>query len=182
VRITLPVMPVRLPRELRGQRNGELPRRLLVPCGIGSFVMVPTAARACRALVAAAAEAGFVVRATGTYRSLAQQETLFRSRYTRTPLPGRPSKTWNGERWWQLPKTAAAARPGTSNHGLGLAVDFGEERDGDPQPESVSPAFVRWLVRNAHRFGFSAELQSEPWHWRYVAGDNVPDAVAAFPV
>ena len=174
----------RLPAELRGVRNGELPPRLLVPCGIDGFRMSPTAARACRALVTAARDAGFDVRATGTYRSRAQQEALFLSRYTTTSLPGRPSKVWRGVRYWQLPKTAVAAVPGTSNHGLGLAVDFAEERDNDRQVESVSPAFVKWLDGNANRFGFFREFSSgaEPWHWRYVAGDKVPPDVAAFPV
>lgn len=181
--MTYPTGRFRTPAELRGIANGKLPARLLVPCGIGSFRMSPTAARACRALVHAAREAGFDVKATGTYRSLAQQEALFRSRYTTMPLPGRPWKVWQGKTWWQLPRTAQAARPGTSNHGLGLAVDFAEERDGDPQPESVSPAFVKWLDENANRFGFFREFSSgaEPWHWRYVAGDDVPPAVAQFP-
>jgi LAS superfamily LD-carboxypeptidase LdcB len=181
--VTYPTGRFRTPAELRGIANGKLPKRLLVPCGIGSFVMSPTAARACRALVHAARGAGFDVRATGTYRSLAQQEALFRSRYTTTFLPGRPRKVWQGKTWWQLPRTAMAARPGTSNHGLGLAVDFAEERDGDPQVESVSPAFVKWLDGNANRFGFFREFSSgaEPWHWRYVAGDDIPPAVLSFP-
>jgi hypothetical protein len=176
----LPVEKMNLPAELKGHKNGELPASLLVPCGIGNFKMTPRAAAAMRALVAAATAAGFQVRATGTYRDYDGQERLFRSRYTREYLPGRPSKLWNGETWHQLPGTSMAAVPSTSNHGLGVAIDFAEERDGDPQVESVSTAFVTWLVGNAHRFGFSAEAQSEPWHWRYVAGDKVPAEVAAF--
>jgi peptidoglycan hydrolase-like protein with peptidoglycan-binding domain len=39
---------------------------------------------------------------------------------------------------------------------------------------------VNWLIGNAHRFGISAELQSEPWHWRYVAGDRIPQATLDF--
>jgi LAS superfamily LD-carboxypeptidase LdcB len=76
-----------------------------------------------------------------------------------------------------------AARPGTSNHGLGLAVDFAEERNGKPGVESVSPAFVKWLDKNANRFGFFREFSSgaEPWHWRYVAGDAIPPDVLSFP-
>jgi LAS superfamily LD-carboxypeptidase LdcB len=34
-----------------------------------------------------------------------------------------------------------------------------------------------WLLKNAHLYGFSWEVQSEPWHLRYVAGDDVPEAV-----
>lgn len=67
-----------------------------------------------------------------------------------------------------------------SNHGLGLAVDVGEERDGDAGTESIDAGTVAWLIGNAHLYGFSAELQSEPWHWRYFAGDAIPPAVLAF--
>jgi len=38
-------------------------------------------------------------------------------------------------------------------------------------------ARLEWLLANAARFGFSWEVQSEPWHLRYVAGDETPKAV-----
>lgn len=168
------------PSELRGIANGKLPPRLLVECGVKGFKMSPTAARAMRALVAAATAAGIQVRATGTYRSYDQQVALFKSRYTTDRLPGRPWKVWEGRTWWQRPGTAQAARPGTSNHGLGLAVDFAEERDGDPQVESISPRFHRWLVKNAAAYGFVSEVPNEPWHWTYSTGDAIPQAVLDF--
>lgn len=176
----LPVTPVTSPACLKGQKNGELTPALLVPCGVQGFKMVEPAARAMRALVSAAKDAGHEVRATGTYRSYEQQVSLFNSRYTTKHLEGRPTKVWKGVTYWQLPKTAMAAVPGTSNHGLGLAIDFAEELDGDQGVESVSSSFVKWLCSKAASFGFSAEAQSEPWHWRYVAGDAIPDAVLAF--
>jgi len=178
--VKLPITPLKLPAELRGVTNGNLPASLLVDCGIPGFKMSPRAAAAMKALVAAATAAGFKVRATGTYRSRAAQESLFLARYTRTELPGRPSKVWNGVRYWQRPGTAEVAVPSNSNHGTAIAVDFAETADSGSGVKSVSPAFVAWLVKNAARFGYSAELQSEPWHWRYVAGDNVPAEVAAF--
>lgn len=59
--------------------------------------------------------------------------------------------------------THACAPPGTSNHGLGLAVDF-IVTDGSPQ--------YQWLVANAGRFGivhpgWAQQPGSgyEPWHW-----------------
>jgi LAS superfamily LD-carboxypeptidase LdcB len=56
------------------------------------------------------------------------------------------------------------AVPGTSNHNLGIAIDIAH----------ASGARLAWLLKNAQDFGFSWEVQSEPWHLRYVAGDNVP--------
>jgi nucleoid-associated protein YgaU len=175
----LPIAKVVKPSALAGQENGKLDPQLLVPCGIRSFKMIAPAARAMRALVAVAKQAGFDVDATGAYRSYQAQVNLFQSRYVTTELPGRPSRVWNGVRYWQKPKTAVAAVPGTSNHGLGLAVDLAL-RSHTGQLVGVSHFFVAWLIANAGRFGYSAELQSEPWHWRYVAGDKIPQAVVDF--
>jgi hypothetical protein len=175
----LPVSKVKMPACLAGARNGQLRPGLLVECGIGSFKMVPPAARAMKALVAAAeAELGIDVWATGTYRTLEQQVSLFLQRYTRTPQPGRRHEVWQGQDYWLKPRVAGAARPGTSNHGLGLAVDFAEKKNG--KVVSISTRFVTWLCKHAIEFGFSAEDQSENWHWRYVAGDAVPAGVTSF--
>ena len=49
------------------------------------------------------------------------------------------------------------ARPGTSMHEVGLAVDFAN-------CGSHSNGCYQWLAGNASRFGFF-NLPSEPWHW-----------------
>ena len=54
----------------------------------------------------------------------------------------------------------AAAYPGTSNHGWGLAVDC-------RNPTGAQA----WLLRNCERFGWSHDEGArvhEPWHFRYV--------------
>ena len=53
------------------------------------------------------------------------------------------------------------ARPGTSYHETGLAVDF-SCLDGQPMTRE-SPCF-HWLAANAHRYHLY-NLPSEPWHW-----------------
>lgn len=53
------------------------------------------------------------------------------------------------------------ARPGTSMHERGLAIDF---THGGRIIGSRSSAAFQWLVANAGRFGFY-NLPSEPWHW-----------------
>jgi hypothetical protein len=75
---------------------------------------------------------------------------------------------------------APAAVPGTSNHGWAIAKDFASETDGDAQPEAITAGAVKWLNENAPRFGWSFELQSEPWHLRHVTGDDVTPAVLAY--
>ncbi len=68
-------------------------------------------------------------------------------------------------------KPGLAARPGTSNHGWGVAVDLcgGVETFGTDQ-------YV-WMLENAGRFGWenpawarSGGSRPEPWHWEYTEG------------
>jgi LAS superfamily LD-carboxypeptidase LdcB len=182
-----PIRKVRRPAVLNGRTNGKLPAAILVEVpgqARGPRVaLVEPAARAWVALTASAKAAGFILKATSmadSYRPYAVQERLFRQRYTTTVLPGRSSRMWNGRRWYLKRGVAKAAVPGTSNHGLGLAVDTGQERDSDAGTESLSKAALRWLFRNEEAFGFSHELQDESWHIRYFAGDKIPAAVLAF--
>ena len=53
------------------------------------------------------------------------------------------------------------ARPATSNHEAGTAVDF--TANGAAIIDRNSPGF-QWLARNAATYGFY-NLWSEPWHW-----------------
>lgn len=195
----LPIRPLVMPSTLKGQQNGKLEDRLLAPIGVGNARMEATAARAFRAMFAEARKAGFDPRHVGDYRPFQQQLNLFLSRYqpatfsTYTLTAPAHRKIWNQAeqhgyktKYWVKKRNpngsypATAATPGNSNHGWGLALDIAQELDGDPAPESISPNFVQWLINNAHRYGISAELQSEPWHWRYVAGDAIPQAVFNF--
>lgn len=179
----LPVVQVVMPKSLVGQANGNLDPSLLVsihPYG----KLHKNAARAYKALVAECAKQGLPLTFTygGCYRTYAQQETLFRQRYVTTPLD-RPRKWWNNMWWYLRPGVASAAVPGTSNHGLGLAIDTAfdnDPKDGlgpdDATAITAHPKFA-WFRDNVGRFGFSFESQSEPWHIRFVAGDAIPQAV-----
>lgn len=169
----LPIRDVKRPMCLLGQQNGRIPDTLLesIPGQDGgpTIRLVEPAARAWKAMQAAALADGVVLKATSTvdsFRPYAVQERIFRQRYTTTPLRGRPSREWEGVRWYQKPGTAAAAVPGTSNHGWALAVD-----------NVLAPGTLAWLLDHALSYGWSWELQSEPWHVRYFAGDDIPAAV-----
>lgn len=72
---------------------------------------------------------------------------------------------------------SVVARPGTSEHNLGLAVDFNsveESFENTPQ--------YKWLRKHSAEYGFimryAADKQDitgviyEPWHYRYVGVDN----------
>jgi LAS superfamily LD-carboxypeptidase LdcB len=56
------------------------------------------------------------------------------------------------------------ARPGTSMHERGEAMDFYKKgRNGEAVPIAGTGAF-HWLKRNAGSYGLY-NLPSEPWHW-----------------
>ncbi len=181
----LPIATVYKPSTLQGVTNGKLDASLLREVGPSGRLHY-IAARAFLALVAAAARAGIPLTYTygGTYRTYQQQVDLFLRRYVDHYDPKITTtsyKWWNGKRWYKRIGVAAAATPGTSNHGWGLAIDTALDRepeDGlDPADAvSITPALT-WMINNAPRFGFSWELQSEPWHIRYCHGDTLPEAV-----
>jgi hypothetical protein len=193
--IILPIYPVTKPSTLTGQTNGLLPKEKLSLIGVGNALMEYTAARAFRAMFSEARSNGFQIREVGDYRTFQEQLNLFLSRYYpvskevyyatstahRKYWPGAIGYGYSSVYWskklinGKYPATAAV--PGTSNHGWGLALDIAEETDGDVGPEGITTRFVQWLVIRADNYGICAELQSEPWHWRYFTGDALPQAV-----
>ncbi|MBI2709097.1 MAG: D-alanyl-D-alanine carboxypeptidase family protein [Actinobacteria bacterium] len=61
---------------------------------------------------------------------------------------------------YEMPPSACrppTARPGSSQHEVGLAIDFAN-------CQSRGSACYRWLAANASKFSFY-NLPSEPWHW-----------------
>lgn len=185
--MVLPVSPMVLPSSLLNQANGQLDPSLLVSIHPRGQLHI-TAVRAWKALVAECGKQGLPLTFTygGCYRTYAEQEWLFRSRYTTTYISGASRKFWQGMWWYLKPGNAMAAVPGTSNHGLGLAIDTAFDTDptdglGPDDAAAIAnhPKFL-WFRDNIIRFGFSFEAQSETWHIRYVAGDNIPQAVLAF--
>lgn len=167
-----PVRPVKLPADLKGVTPGKLPDNLLR--GIeGKGKLHHLAADAYEAMDEAANADGIDLSPTSqadTYRSLETQEYGFFQRHTDKPTPKmmkQKPRVYKGKLWYLKPKMAPMAVPGTSNHNLGIAIDIAH----------ASGKRLEWLLANEHKYGFSHELDSEPWHIRYVDGDDVPQAV-----
>lgn len=167
---------VSVPQVVRPHANGKIPGELLQPCGLRNFTMVEPAARACRAVVTAALADGVRLDASGAYRSYDQQVNMFTSRYSTSPIDGRPTKTWNGVTYWQKPDVAMAATPGNSKHGLGLAPDL-MQRSAGGAAQRLDDTTLAWLAEHGPTFGFWNSVKSEDWHWPYFPGDDIPDAV-----
>ncbi len=71
-------------------------------------------------------------------------------------------------------------KPGTSEHNLGLAVDFNYANN-----EFKDSTAFTWLKENAEDYGFIlrypkdkvdiTKVDYEPWHWRYVGIENAKE-------
>lgn len=128
------------------------------------------------ALAEAANAAGTPIAVQSAYRSYAYQVTTFQDSVN------------------QLGEDAAllvSARPGHSEHQLGVAIDFRSADGGAPWESrdwATTPAGA-WMKANAWEFGFVMSYPSaaarpttcyayEPWHYRYV-GRQVAAAIHA---
>ncbi len=129
-------MPV--PDALRAYGNGQIPRSALVEIDQSGHRLFAPAAASWDNLVAAARADGIDMRITDSYRSYEQQVDLVRRK-------GLYSEGGLG------------ARPGTSNHGWGLAVDA----------DVTDDRTYRWLQANGPRFGWVEAVPREPWHWEF---------------
>ena len=140
----------------------------LVPLAVGAYqvsrdgLMLRRAAEeALREMAAAAAAEGVILKAGSTYRSAAYQAQVYEREVNNY---GREAAD------------RQSARPGTSQHQLGLVVDFTPIDD----TFAKTPA-SQWLLGNAGRFGFSLSFPDgyeeatgyrwESWHYRYVGRD-----------
>jgi zinc D-Ala-D-Ala carboxypeptidase len=133
------------------------------------------AAAAFDQMVTAAKTDGVTIVPISGFRTIADQEKLFKRQIQR-----------------QGSETAAAtlsAPPGYSEHHSGYALDIG---DGTRPKTDVkfefeeAPAY-KWMISNAKRYGFELSyprnnvqgVSFEPWHWRFV---NSTQASAVFSV
>lgn len=119
---------------------------------------------------------GCTLYVISAYRAMSKQISLYDAEVARQKL--------NHPEYSEEEAKAAAGKnvaiPGTSEHQLGLAVDF----------NSVETSFentkeFRWLKENAEKYGFVNRypknkteitgINYEPWHYRYVGVENAKD-------
>ncbi len=82
----------------------------------------------------------------------------------------------------EIGASTEVARPGTSEHNLGLAIDFNSV-----EQSFENTAQFKWLQKHAAEYGFimryAADKQDytgviyEPWHYRYVGKENAKKIV-----
>lgn len=141
------------------------------------------AANALQAMLKAAQADDKPLYLVSAYRSVSRQEALFLRKVNFYKAQGMDQS--------QAEKAAAkvVARPGTSEHNLGLAVDIVSadwyQHNDDLTQAFAQTAQAQWLRQNAASYGFILRYPKEkeditgvgwePWHYRYVG----PTAAAA---
>ena len=171
--MTLPYIKLVVPTALTKFKNGQLPANVLGKIKTGGLMYAPVAEQFNKMYDAALA-AGHKLRNVGDYRSFESQLAMFRDRYVLENTGTGVTRTYEGKTWY-LHTGAPVATPGTSNHGWGLAIDVALRVDGRAVPISCKPegawrSGLQFLRKMAPDLGWSWELQSEPWHIRYVLG------------
>ncbi len=144
--------------------TGFVPKNLTkisVDCATGEKFLVKDAAEAFEKMCAEIATTGLTIKANSAYRSEAVQIKLYNDYVQNDSLA-------NADTY--------SARPGHSEHQLGLAVDIGAGLTGYNSFE-FTDAF-KWVKDNAHRFGYIMRYHKEtehitgymyePWHYRYL--------------
>ena len=146
-----PVLPgLQRRRHVYDYANGHVPANEL--CALtfapGHHLRADAAVALARLNIAYRARFGHNLCLTDSYRTIASQESL------------------------AARKPGLAAVPGTSEHGMGLAVDFCA---GVEKYRSVE---YDWMRANAPAFGWDnpawaipPSSREEPWHWEYVVGE-----------
>jgi hypothetical protein len=125
----------------------------------------------------------------GAYRSTADQGTVFQQYYAKGNLAGKAGYTndvrwWNGQPWTRRAGMPAAAVPGTSNHGSGIAVDAGRA---GASFSTFAGAYRMQLMALAGPRGWSdteGRVASEPWHLVFTKAAAAPggSVLASLPV
>jgi len=108
------------------------------------------------------------------YRSIETQTSLFNNKVNEYIRQGKTKKEA------EALTENTINRPGTSEHNLGLAVDFNYV----DYNFDTTKAF-KWLKENAEKYGFIlrypkekesiTKVNYEPWHWRYVGVEHAKE-------
>lgn len=139
----------------------------------GGYLFDIRAVEPLRALLQAGREAGLDLVVTSGWRSWAYQEQLFEDKVARVMAE-------TGLERAEAEEIAAdeVARPGTSEHQLGLAVDIISNAHPDLDEGWAETEEAVWLKEHCAEYGFILRYPPdksditgivwEPWHFRYV--------------
>jgi D-alanyl-D-alanine carboxypeptidase len=126
-----------VPVELAQYGNGKIPANALEQVGGTRHKLWAPAAQSLTSMIADAKSQGVNIGITDSYRPYAEQVDLARRKglYSQGGL---------------------AAKPGTSEHGWGMATDL-----------DLNGKALTWMKENAGKYGFINNVSRESWHWAY---------------
>lgn len=154
--------------------NGKLPADSLVALSTPGRLLEGPAASFERLLKATGTKG--TTKPSHAYRSYAEQVAVFTLYYSTDKSLADPNATvgnggikrWDGKTWYRKKGKPTAAIPGTSNHGLGKAVDFqGLVGYGSP----IWKAFAKEAVEHGWD-NAEGEKIGEYWHWVYIEAND----------
>lgn len=107
-----------------------------------------------------------------SYRTQEKQESLFQERVDELRAQGYSKKDA------RIKAATSVARPGTSEHQIGLAVDLVDQSYQALDAMQEYTPVQQWLMENSWKYGFILRYPNdksrltgiiyEPWHYRYV--------------
>ncbi|GID32994.1 M15 family metallopeptidase [Paractinoplanes brasiliensis] len=126
-----------IPTELAAYGNGKIPANALEQVGNTRHKLWAPAAQNLNQMISDAKRDGVTIGITDSYRPYEEQVDLARRKglYSQGGL---------------------AAKPGTSEHGWGMATDL-----------DLNSKAQAWMRKNADKYGFVENVPREPWHWAY---------------
>jgi LAS superfamily LD-carboxypeptidase LdcB len=126
-----------IPTELVGYGNGKIPARALEKVGATHHKLWAPAAESLNRMISDAKAQGVTIGITDSYRSYDEQVDVARRKglYSQGGL---------------------AAKPGTSEHGWGMATDL-----------DLNNKAQTWMRAHGEKYGFVENTPREPWHWAY---------------
>ncbi|MEV6492426.1 M15 family metallopeptidase [Actinoplanes sp. NPDC051633] len=126
-----------IPTDLAAYGNGKIPANALGKVGDTNHKLWAPAAESLNKMIADAKKEGVTIGITDSYRSYDEQVDVARRKglYSQGGL---------------------AAKPGTSEHGWGMATDL-----------DLNSKAQAWMRKHADEYGFVENVPREPWHWAY---------------
>ena len=126
-----------IPTDLEAYGNGKIPASALEQVGATRHKLWGPAAEALTRMMADAQKDGVHIGITDSYRPYAEQVDLARRKglYSQGGL---------------------AAKPGTSEHGWGMAADL-----------DLNAKALAWVRENGAKYGYFNTASRESWHWGF---------------
>lgn len=133
-------------------------------------------ADAARRMLNDAKEQGMNIVICSAYRSVEKQEQVFNSSVQ--------DRLNMGMNYWQAYRDTglSVANPGTSEHGIGLALDLISSQYSELDERQAETKEAKWLEENCYKYGFilryppektvETGIIYEPWHYRYVGEED----------